>query len=151
MFDVAELPHELQELIWTAYREGLRTRRAEYFIRTNRVILEHIRTLCQSDDAFNRILDWMAHMLQHPQVKPPKAIVLLGPEGSGPTLVATVLARLLGPDRMLTTHTLGEGLSPALEGKTLVHLDGCDLRNELAQIHTLLSCAQSVQPPPPFP
>ena len=124
MVDVAELPHELQELIWTAYREGLRTRRAEYFIRTNRVILDHIRTLCQSDDDFNRVLDWMAHMLQYSNIKPQRGIVLVGPPRCGKTLFANFVTLLLGQNNVSRSDTLRNHFNDFLDGMALIYHSG---------------------------
>ena len=136
MVDVAELPHELQELIWTAYRDGLRTRRAEYFIT---FIWYHIRTLCQSDDDFNRILDWMAHMLQYPNIKPQRAIVLVGPPHCGKTLFADFVTLLLGQNNVWRCNTLRNRFNDFLDGMTLVTLDGCNVSEEIAQINRLVS------------
>ena len=139
MVDVAELPHELQELIWTAYREGLRTRRAEYLIRTNRVILDHIRTLCQSDDDFNRVLDWMAHMLQYPHIKTQRAIVFVGPPRCGKTLFVNFVTLLLGQNNVWRSNTLRNRFNDSLDGMTLVTLDECNVSEEIAQINSLVS------------
>ena len=139
MVDVAELPHELQELIWTEYREGLRTRRVEYFIRINRVILDHIRTLCQSDDDFNRVLDWVAHMLQSPNIKPQRGIVLVGPPRCGKTLFADFVTLLLGQNNVWWSNTLRTFFNEFLDGMTLITLDGCNVSEEIAQINRLVS------------
>ena len=59
-----QLPDDLQESIWTHYHDGLRDR----IYRT--CLQSHIRTLCLTDANTDIVLDWMAHMLQHPNVKP---------------------------------------------------------------------------------
>ena len=99
-------------------------------------ILVQLRTFCP-DDA-DRLLDWMAHMLQYPTVKPQKGMVLLGPPGCGKTLFATLLTLLLGRGRVWQTTTL-KHLNGEVEGVTLVHLTECDLREELPRIHTFIS------------
>ena len=136
MVDVAELPHELQELIWTEYRDGLHTRRADYVLRT--VILDHIRTLCQSDDDFNRVLNWMAHMLQYPNIKPQRGIALVGPSRCGKTLFVNLVTLLLGQNNVSRSTTLRNRFNNFLEGTTLVILDGCNFSEEIAQINRLV-------------
>eukprot|EP00966_Prymnesium_polylepis_P280845 6489242-Prymnesium_polylepis.1 len=78
----------------------------------------------------------MAHMLQYPSVKPPKGIVLVGPPGCGKSLFATFLTLLLGQENVSRTTTLRMG---RLEGNTLIHVDKCDLHEELGQIYGLLT------------
>ena len=63
MIDIIELPSELREMIWTKYRDDLRTRRADYVLRD---LVGQIHALCQTDAELNFVLDWMAHMIQFP-------------------------------------------------------------------------------------
>jgi ABC-type cobalamin/Fe3+-siderophores transport system ATPase subunit len=83
-------------------------------------------------------------MLQHPNNKPGKAIVLVGPPGCGKSLFAALLTLLLGGSnvvrvqgRMLIRSTrASEGAFH--QGCPLVHLEDCDIRNELPFIIGLL-------------
>jgi hypothetical protein len=137
MIDVAELPHELQEAIWAEYRTGVCARRAEYVRRT--AGLDSIRTLCQSDADFDRVLDWMAHMLQYPNVKPQRGIVLVGPPCCGKSRFADLVAQLLGQNNVLRSNTLRNRFNELLDGMTLVTLDGCNVSEEIAHINSLIS------------
>ena len=137
MFDTTRLPHELQDLIWTEYRDGLLVRRGDYVFRINRVILDHIRTLCQTDANFKFMLDWMAHMLQFPYIKPQRGIVLAGPLCSGKTSFTRLLTRLLGGNNVLETYTLRNGFNASFDGRTLIILDGCAISEELPQINNV--------------
>lgn len=61
--------------------------------------LNHIRdNICSGDAAhFTFVLDWMAHIFQHPLEKPGSALVLRGGKGTGKTKLAEWLSFLLGP------------------------------------------------------
>ena len=59
-------------------------------------ILDQIRTFCLVDENADRLLDWMAHMLQFPYIKPQRGIVLAGPPHCGKTSFARFLTLLLG-------------------------------------------------------
>ena len=116
MIDITELPDDLQCLIWSKWL-------AKYHTNQN----------------VTYVLDWMAHMLQYPNIKPKKAILLVGPQGCGKRLFATLLTLLIGKDHSIQTTTLSEHFNQSMEGKTLVHLNGCDIRNELPRIYSLIS------------
>ena len=131
MLDTTQLPTDLQESNWTEYHNGLRNRMQS--------LQYHIRTLCLTDANADNVLDWMAHMLQYPNVKPQKCIILVGPQGCGKTLFATLLTLLLGQDNVYQTNTLRMRFNHEMEGKMLVPLDECDLSNELPNIKSLVS------------
>ena len=131
MLDTTQLPTDLQESVWTEYHNQLRNRMQS--------LQYHIRTLCLTDANADNVLDWMAHMLQYPNVKPPKGIILVGPPGCGKSLFAELVTLLLGQDNVYRTYTLREHFNHEMEGKMLVHLDECDLRDKLPEIRTLVS------------
>ena len=131
MLDTTQLPTDLQESIWTEYHNQLRNRIQS--------LQYHIRTLCLTDGNSDLVLNWMAHMLQYPNVKPQKGIILVGPPRCGKTLFATLLSLLSGQDTVYQTNTLRMQFNHEMEDKTLVHLDECDLRDELPEIRTFIS------------
>ena len=114
MLDILRLPCDIQQVVRSEYRHGLRERMS--------TIQYHVRTFCVNDT--DRMLDWMAHMLKYPNVKPPQGIVLIGPPGCGKSLFAQLLTLLLGQDKVVYTPTLPR-FNGCLEGATLVHLDEC--------------------------
>ena len=135
---VDRLPEELQDMISTEYRQGLRARRGEYLQRSNRTLLEFIHALCQ--DASPAVLDWMADLLQHPTIKPQRGgIVLVGPQGCGKSTFAALVALLLGRENVWETQTLRDRFNGHLEGVTLVHLSEVRVTNELSATYDLLS------------
>ena len=127
MIAIPELPYELRELIWTEYYDGLRMRRADYIARM--VLHIQIRTFCQTDENanINRLLDWMAHLLQFPNIKPQRGIVLVGPPRCGKTSFINFLAMLLGENHIWRSNTLRGRFNEHLEGISLIALEGCDV------------------------
>lgn len=131
MIDITELPGDLQDYIWSKFHSDLRKRMGTIQYHLLKLVLTEANVIC--------VLDWMAHMLQYPNIKPQKAILLVGPQGCGKNLFATLLTLLFGHDHVFRTTTLSEHFNESMEGKTLVHLDGCDIRNELPHIYSLIS------------
>ena len=93
---IAELPHDVQGHIWDAYTDGLELRIADRHRQAASKVIEQIDVLCNRDAAAREhLLDWIAHMLQHPTVKPGRAIVLVGREGCGKRMLVNLLSRLV--------------------------------------------------------
>ena len=101
--------------------------------------MHSIRTFCLTDANADYILDWMAHMLQYPSVKPQKGIILVGQPCCGKSLFAELLVLLLGQDNVHQRPFRLGRINFLIEGKTLVRLDDWNLRNRLSQIHQLIS------------
>jgi energy-coupling factor transporter ATP-binding protein EcfA2 len=57
---------------------------------------EHLSKLLEEPLLRDWILDWMAHIFQHPTRKPGTAIVFVGPEGTGKSSILNVMTRVLG-------------------------------------------------------
>ena len=134
MIDTQHLPCDLQESILNQYRDGLR-------VRMGPPILEFVRNLMPGYSTFGTshadiVLDWMAHMLQHPNIKPRKAIVLVGPPGCGKGLFASLFTILLGAEKVCRT----DQRMCRLAGTTLIHFDESNFSEDsLAAMKDLIS------------
>lgn len=99
---IAALPHDLQECVWESYTAGLHERRLARHPRVAARALENILALCDGDaEACDYLLDWIAHMLLHPDVKPSRGVALVGGEGANKCVLTTLLSRLVPT---LVTH-----------------------------------------------
>ena len=93
---IAELPHDVQGHVWEMYTEDLHRRIDDRNRRAATRVIDYIGVLCNHDAAArDYLLDWTAHMLQHPDVKPSKGIVLVGREDFGKTMLVHLLCRLI--------------------------------------------------------
>ena len=102
-------------------------------------LINHIRVMCNhhaADEAW--VLDWMAGMLTHPNVKPEQALVVVGPQGSGKGLFAKLVERVVGPEKAVTTSNLKSRFNAELENKILVHYTE-PTRFEIGPFRSLLS------------
>jgi hypothetical protein len=89
-------------------------------------------------DRLDTMLDWMAHMLQHPEVKPKKGIILVGSNGKAHYL--EVLKALIGGERLFVTNTLIKRYQTGLDGSILVALSGSNIiLKELAIVKKFIS------------
>lgn len=131
MIDILQLPTDLQESIWEAYCVGLRERCTPKYVT---LLLDQLHALMPGHA--HRVLDWMAHMLKYPNVKPARGVVLVGPPGCGMSLLADLLTLLLGQENVSRSTTLR---TARLDGTTLVHIDDCNLRDELEDAVGLLT------------
>jgi hypothetical protein len=57
--------------------------------------LDHLK-LCLSQEAFNFILNYTAHMVQFPAQKPGIMVILTGKPGVGKTIICDIIAHMLG-------------------------------------------------------
>jgi hypothetical protein len=91
------------------------------------LFLRHLReNVCQGDAGlFQWVVNWMAHLVQHPDEKPEVALVLRGGKGVGKTIVASVLGRLLGSHYLLTANRrfLTSNFNGHMESLLLLALD----------------------------
>ena len=93
---IAALPHDVQAHVWDLYMDGLQTRIDERHRRAATKVVEQIAVLCNHDAAAcGYLLDWAAHMLQHPADKPGVAVVLVGRESCGKNMLVHLLSRLV--------------------------------------------------------
>ena len=95
-----------------------------------RAYLDLIATLCRARQgpagarAMEYVLDWLAHMFQHPARKPGVALLLHGPEGVGKNRFTDLLRHMQGSDRFFQTAspaaTLYGRFNRQREGRILI-------------------------------
>lgn len=59
-------------------------------------ILDHFTALIPDEASRNHLLDYIAHLLQHPGIKIAHTVCLTGPEGTGKTTIAAIPIAMLG-------------------------------------------------------
>ena len=89
-----ELPTEVLEAIHDCFGEVL--------------VFEHIGArFCGGDAAVtNALLDWVAHMLQHPEQKPATALALVSGPRTGSSSLVRLVSRLIGERTLIQTHNI---------------------------------------------
>ena len=91
-----------------------------------RPFLNHVRYILDGDDvAVRYCLDWFAHIIQHPTVKIPVALLLIGKQGTGKSLLASVGIRLVGVDNTssISANDLSNAFNGWADGKSLIVID----------------------------
>jgi hypothetical protein len=58
-----------------------------------------------NEEHYNYLMDWLAHILQYPEVKPNVAVVFRGNKGTGKSLIMSAISRALGPLGMVISHS----------------------------------------------
>jgi hypothetical protein len=100
-------------------------------------LINHIRAMCNHDAADEAwVLDWMAGMLTHPNVKPEQALAVVGPGGK--KTFAEIVKRVVGLEKAVTTSNLKSLFNAELENKILVHYTE-PTRFEIGPVESLLS------------
>jgi hypothetical protein len=92
--------------------------------------LNHIKMIwCKGNqEKYEYTLNWMAHLLQNPNIKTKVALVLMSKEGSGKGIIVQLLAKILGNKYYLHCTDYEKVLgnfNSQVEGKFLVFLDEC--------------------------
>lgn len=91
------------------------------------LFLAHVRTVvCRGNpDHAAYVLGWLAHMVQHPELKPGVALVLRGAKGAGKDTLAEYVAKMIGrrhaPTVAHTDHIVGK-FNARLENALLLHV-----------------------------
>jgi len=68
---------------------------------------EHIKSLVNFDiDDYEYVLNWLAYLIQHPELIPDKALVFISEEGIGKDLFAELLENVVGENYFGTTEKL---------------------------------------------
>ena len=107
-------------------------------------LLNHIRIICGNDDlAFNQVVKWFAHMIQHPEHKSYMPTFISRP-GAGKTSIFELLEKILGTDKCLSsskpsTEVWGP-FNSLMAGKFLVCIDDPEIvdNNFHEQIKTII-------------
>ena len=124
MIDVGSLPHDLQELIFTFYVNGVRERLQLH---------HHVTRTCGVGSSY--WLDWLAHALQYPSVKPHHGVALVG-DPTGRANLVDMLQHLLPTCRGHETVQRSWMLHPLLERAlaVIVYEPTPRLKSELATL-----------------
>jgi hypothetical protein len=64
-----------------------------------------VRRLCDTEEEARLLLYWLAHLIQHPDRKIKFAVVLVGKQGTGKSLLARTMAKLVGSTNFGTVTT----------------------------------------------
>lgn len=107
-------------------------------------LLNHIRIICGNDDlAYNQIIKWFAHMIQHPEHKSYMPTFISRP-GAGKTSIFELLEKILGSDKCLSSSTpsidVWGPFNSLMAGKFLVCIDDPEIvdNNFHEQIKTII-------------
>lgn len=134
------LPHDVQELVWDAFKEGVHARLRERHRRLAATLLEQVDALCDHDAAARDfVLDWVAHMLKWPEHKPHKALVLVGRERCGKNALVALLSRLVPTLQThdARRHVFGRYNAPMASAR-LVVLEDAAWRQSAGPIKSLI-------------
>ncbi len=89
--------------------------------------IEHIHSnICNAnEELFNYILDWMAQIIQFPEKKEDKALVLRGKQGTGKGIMVQVFGQLIGDAfiQLTTAEPLITRFNGSLANRLLVYAD----------------------------
>jgi hypothetical protein len=85
------------------------------------LFMDHLlHVVCGGDcDLLAWLLDWFAHLFQHPQHKPDTVVALQGGQGAGKSIVGSIMKKLLGPHHV----TVDRGRQ--VTGNFNAHLEQC--------------------------
>lgn len=83
---------------------------------------DHLRYLCSTDVEFEHLVKMLAHMVQRPGVKLKSAIVLVGKQGTGKSLVGHVMRAILGAHNtgVVESTQIKSAFNDYIEAKHLV-------------------------------
>jgi hypothetical protein len=92
--------------------------------------LNHLKYIWSKndDDKYEYILNWMAHVIQKPNVKTKVALVLMSKPGAGKGIIVDKFSKILGNKYYLHCNdfeTVLGNFNSQLEGKFLTFLDEC--------------------------
>ena len=84
--------------------------------------INHLRILTTTDEEFEHLASWLAYLVQYPGEKIKHAPVLVGPPGSGKSLLCWAMKKILGVQNTtdVETHELKGNFNEWLEAKLLI-------------------------------
>jgi hypothetical protein len=87
------------------------------------IFVDHIELLLRENAAY--FLDWLAHMIQFPAVKPGTFVLLKGPQGTGKTITGDLISMLIGENNSVSTtpKNIHSSFNSMLSGKIFVAID----------------------------
>jgi hypothetical protein len=91
-------------------------------------VLRHIRDdWCHKDEAsYNYVMNWMALLVQRPEVLPGVALVIQGKQGAGKSVVIHKLGEIVGELQFKRARDLDMMFTGALENRLLLFMDDAD-------------------------
>lgn len=88
---------------------------------------EHIRLMVDHDEiSYNYVINYLAHFLQYPEIRPNVALVIKGMKGAGKDFFLDVIKNILGKEYCKSTDTMDEifgNFNSILKNTLLLHLD----------------------------
>lgn len=91
-------------------------------VRLINIFLEHLDNMIEDKGVIEWMLDYLAHMFQYPGIKPGTALLLLGHQGVGKSVIIKVLNKLLGDLSKILTRDLANN-NISLTNSILVYHD----------------------------
>ena len=135
MLDIIAFPHDIQQMIWVFYTSELRRRMRRAGLKR---LISAIFTFCNDNRSMTtHLLDWMAHVIQHPWTKPIQNTIALVGDASVSESFVRLIARLVpiveGDDRPQRLSIL-----PEFEDAKVVVEHDCS-SSSLSKLRTLIS------------
>lgn len=92
-------------------------------------LMEHLNRHVDADGR-EWFLDWLAHLVQKPDVKPGTAVILRGTQGSGKTVISEVIATMIGDRHAYTGafhSSVGKDFNGQASSKIFMGLDEIEM------------------------
>lgn len=68
------------------------------------VVMNYFRTQFVDPDEFRHVMDWIAHLINHPTKRMKYALLILGGQGSGKTIIKKFMSFMLGAENVGTVN-----------------------------------------------
>lgn len=92
--------------------------------------LDHIKNIwCKGDvKSYEYVLNWFAHILQHPEKKAETVLVLVGAEGAGKSCIFNMIGKIIGKYSYVSVDNIDSitgQFNSAVASRILIFLDEC--------------------------